>query len=141
MVVVQFFISVTSNPSTPWFHWSPQSESNRWPHPYSRHSIAQRPYSLNKFKITHPFIPLYGKEYELIYRKKSWGEDRIMYIDENSIMCSIYTSRTDVMEEDPFISISNGRSDFRFDDLKKLSSIMKNVKKGRWLVNQNMPHM
>jgi hypothetical protein len=123
------------------FYWSPQPELNRRPAHYKRHSIAQHPYSVNKFKITHPFIPFYGKEYEMIYRKKSWGEDRVTYIDESGQMCSIYTSWTDVIEEDPFVTISNGRCHFRFDDLKKLSSIMKDIKKKKPGVNKNMPHL
>lgn len=64
----------------------------------------------------------------MIERKKTWGEDRILYIDENGDMCLIHTSWTDMIEEDPFIAVSNGRSNFRFDDLKELSYLIKSIK-------------
>lgn len=63
----------------------------------------------------------------MIERKKTWGEDRILYIDENGEMCLIHASWTDVVEEDPFIVVANGRSTFRFDDLKQLSILLKNI--------------
>jgi len=64
----------------------------------------------------------------MIERKKIWGEYRILYIDGNDEMCLIHTSWTDVADEDPFVIVSNGRSAFRFDDLVKLSNLLKNIK-------------
>ena len=78
--------------------------------------------------MTHQFNPLYGKEYKMIERKKIWGEDRIQYINENNEMCLIPTSWTDVAEPDLFITVSEGRSSFRFDDLQELSKILKTEK-------------
>lgn len=54
-----------------------------------------------------------------------------MYIDENEEMCLIPTSWTNVLEEDPFITISDGRSHFRFSDLKELSDMIKDIKETR----------
>lgn len=63
----------------------------------------------------------------MIERKNLWGEDRILYIDESGEMCLIHASWTNVVEEDPFVVVANGRSAFKFDDLKKLSSLLKNI--------------
>ena len=64
----------------------------------------------------------------MIERKKVWGEDRVLYINENGEMCLIPTCWTDVAEPDIFITISEGRSSFRFDDLQELSKILKEKK-------------
>jgi hypothetical protein len=80
-----------------------------------------------KFKIIHPFHPKVGKEYKLIERKCCWGEDRIIYLDENDKMKIIHTLWTDYLDEDPFITVSKGRSDFKFDDLKSLYLLLKSI--------------
>ena len=64
----------------------------------------------------------------MIERKNIWGEDRLLYINENGEMCLIPTCWTDVAEPDIFITISEGRSSFRFDDLQELSKILKREK-------------
>ena len=71
----------------------------------------------------------------MIERKKTWGEDRVLYVDESAEMRLIPTSWTDVLEEDPFTIVSNGRSAFRFDDLKELSRLMKSIKEAGQSVN------
>ncbi|MCA6105614.1 hypothetical protein J6525_46185, partial [Bradyrhizobium sp. WSM 4400] len=30
-------------------------------------------------RITHPFHPLCGRKFELICRRRHWGEDRVVY--------------------------------------------------------------
>ncbi len=61
----------------------------------------------------------------MIERKKTWGEDRILYINEKGEMLLIPTSWTDVAEPDPFITVSKGRSHFKFKDLLELTKILK----------------
>ena len=61
----------------------------------------------------------------MIERKNIWGEDRVQYINENGDMCLIPTCWTDAAEPDLFITVSEGRSHFRFDDLQELTKILK----------------
>lgn len=64
----------------------------------------------------------------MIERKKVWGDDKVLYINEKGEMCLIPASWTDVAEPDPFVAVSEGRSHFRFDDLQDLSKILKTEK-------------
>ncbi|MHB8280652.1 MAG: DUF5372 family protein, partial [Candidatus Humimicrobiaceae bacterium] len=84
---------------------------------------------IKTFKVTHPFIPQYQNEYELIDRRQSWGEDRVLYLDENGNTAMILTSWTDVREPDLFNLQSSGRSNFKYSDLVELSKILKYLKK------------
>ncbi|NSW92880.1 MAG: hypothetical protein HPY74_19940 [Firmicutes bacterium] len=92
-----------------------------------RLSTTRREYGIRKFKVTHQFSPLFGKEFELIERKLTWGEDRLLYIDDKGEMYLMPASWTDVCDPDPFIVVSNGRSDFKYDDLLELSRIIKGI--------------
>ena len=50
-----------------------------------------------RFRITHPFHPLRGAEYELVTRKLTWGKDRVFYYDPNGKLKSLLTNVTDVV--------------------------------------------
>jgi hypothetical protein len=73
-----------------------------------------------RFRITHPFHPLRGTEYELVTRKLTWGEDRVFYYDPSGNLKSLMTNVTDVASLDAFNCVSAGRSAFRVDDLLEL---------------------
>ena len=73
-----------------------------------------------RFRISHPFHPLWGAEYELVTRKLTWGEDRVFYYDPGGKLKSLLTNVTDVSSKDAFDRISAGRSAFRVDDLLEL---------------------
>ena len=73
-----------------------------------------------RFRITHPFHPLRGAEYELVTRRLTWGEDRVFYYDPSGKLKSLLTNVTDVMSKDAFDRTSAGRSAFRVDDLLEL---------------------
>jgi hypothetical protein len=73
-----------------------------------------------RFRITHPFHPLRGAEYELVTRKLTWGEDRVFYYDPNGKLKSLLTNVTDVVSTDAFHRVSAGRSAFRVEDLLEL---------------------
>ena len=74
----------------------------------------------NRFRISHPFHPLRGTEYELVTRKLTWGEDRVFYYDSSGNLKSLWANLTDVVSQDAFDRISAGRSAFRVDDLLEL---------------------
>ncbi|MBN2326607.1 MAG: hypothetical protein JXR73_05580 [Candidatus Omnitrophica bacterium] len=80
------------------------------------------------FKVTHPFHPLYGRELDLVIRRKNWGEDRVYYHDETGNLISLPIQYTSVKEIDPFVVIAAGRSLFRFQDLVSLVRVIKEEK-------------
>lgn len=75
---------------------------------------------MGRFRITHPFHPLRGAEYELVTRKLTWGEDRVFYYDLDGRLKSLMANVTDVAAVDAFDRVSAGRSAFRLDDLLDL---------------------
>ena len=77
-----------------------------------------------RFRINHPFHPLYGVEYELVTRKLTWGEDRVFYYDPGGKLKSMLTNVTDVVPTDAFDQLSAGRSAFRVDDLVELRQLL-----------------
>jgi hypothetical protein len=84
----------------------------------------------SRFRITHPFHPHVGAEYELVTRKLTWGEDRVFYYDANGKLKSLLTNVTDVVSKDAFDRISAGRSAFRVDDLLELHRLFDRLKQG-----------
>jgi hypothetical protein len=81
-----------------------------------------------RFRITHPFHPLRGAEYELVTRKLTWGEDRVFYYDTSGKLKSLLTNVTDVVSTDAFHRVSAGRSAFRVDDLLELRHLFEKHK-------------
>ncbi|HLC28552.1 MAG TPA: DUF5372 family protein [Dehalococcoidia bacterium] len=76
--------------------------------------------------MTHPFHPLFGCEFELVTRRKNWGEDRVFYVAPEGRTVSLPTSWTDVAPVDPFVQIAAGRCDFRYSDLVDLCRLLEN---------------
>ena len=84
-----------------------------------------------RFRITHPFHPLRGAEYELVTRKLTWGEDRVFYYDPSGKLKSLLANVTDVMSQDAFDRISAGRAAFRVEDLLELRRLLDKYQKAR----------
>jgi Family of unknown function (DUF5372) len=80
--------------------------------------------TVGRFRITHPFHPLCGSEYELVTRRLTWGEDRVFYYDLDGNLKSLMTNVTDVAAVDTFHRVSAGRSAFRVDDLLDLHRLI-----------------
>jgi hypothetical protein len=76
------------------------------------------------FRITHPFHPLQGTEYELVVRRTNWGEDRVFYYDRQGALKSFSVNVTDMVQADAFARTSAGRSAFRLDDLLELRDLL-----------------
>jgi hypothetical protein len=84
----------------------------------------------SRFRITHPFHPHVGAEYELVTRKLTWGEDRVFYYDANGKLKSLLTNVTDVVSKNAFDCVSAGRSAFRVEDLLELRRLFDKLKQG-----------
>ena len=73
-----------------------------------------------RFRVTHPFHPWLGREFELIVHRSTWGEDRVFYYDPGGKLKSLLANVTDIVPTDDFRRVSAGRSAFRMDDLLEL---------------------
>jgi hypothetical protein len=87
--------------------------------------VAQR------FCITHPFHPAFGKEFELVAWRQSWGEDRVYYQDGAGRLRSFPASFTSMAAADPFVEIAAGRSFFRMEDLIRLTILVEQLKQNQ----------
>ena len=77
-----------------------------------------------RFKVTHPFHPLYLKEFEFIEYRKSWGHQYVDYFDHNKEVTTIPIAWTDIEGVDPFNELSKGRSAFRVAELIRLVELV-----------------
>jgi hypothetical protein len=66
----------------------------------------------------------------LVGRRQNWGEDRVMYFDDQGRLRSMLTSWTSIADEDLFTQASAGRSWFRPDDLVRLSVLLDELQQG-----------
>jgi hypothetical protein len=82
------------------------------------------------FRVTHPFHPLFGQEFELLDIRSVWGEWRVYYGGEDGSLRRLPLSWTDAGAEDPFLAFSDGRSLFRVDDLVRLTGLVDQLTKG-----------
>ena len=74
--------------------------------------------------MTHPFHPLCGHEFELIEYRQAWGEDRVYFIDPSGQLQRLPASWTDVVDVDPFVAESAGRSPLRVTELMELVDLL-----------------
>ncbi|MFH1740623.1 MAG: DUF5372 family protein [bacterium] len=83
-----------------------------------------------RFRITHPFHPLLGREYEVLEFRRDWGRNYVAFLDENVNLCAVPIPWTDLEQiEDPFVSLSDGRAWFRPGDLLALAEL---IEAGKW---------
>ena len=78
--------------------------------------------------MTHPFHPRCGTKFILVTRRKTFGEERVMYFDAKRKLCSIPASWTSLAEQDLFAQTAAGRSWFRVDDLVRLCAQIAELK-------------
>jgi hypothetical protein len=81
-----------------------------------------------RFKITHPFHPWSGQEFELITYLHTWGENRVYFQREGSHLASVPASWTDVVPEDPLVELAAGRSLYRVEDLIELVELIERLR-------------
>ncbi|WP_276970634.1 DUF5372 family protein [Ferrimicrobium acidiphilum] len=74
--------------------------------------------------MTHPFHPLAGQEFDLISRKRNWGEDRVFIVGQGGLTTSMPATWTDVDPPDPCVVVSAGRTAFRIQDLLALAGLL-----------------
>jgi hypothetical protein len=83
-----------------------------------------------RFQVTHPYHPLFGREFELVIRRWNWGEDRVLFYNAEGHLVSLPARWTSVFVPDPFVVVSAGRSLFRVDDLIRLAKLIQEWDQG-----------
>ena len=75
-------------------------------------------------RVTHPFHPLAGRDFEFVACRQNWGEDRVHLHDENGQLFSLPAAWTDVVAADPFVVIAAGRCPFTTDGLLAVADLV-----------------
>ncbi len=72
----------------------------------------------------HPFHPWVGREFVFVAVRRTWGEDRVFFFDEQGAQRSLPRGWTDAGDVDPFVAIAAGRCALRVADLVALASLL-----------------
>ncbi len=75
-------------------------------------------------RVTHPFHPLAGQEFEFVERQRNWRRDRVYLYDEEGELVSLPAEWTDVVPVDPFVLVSAGRCPFHVAALLELAELI-----------------
>jgi hypothetical protein len=79
---------------------------------------------MQSFRVTHPFHPLYGREFALLEWRNAWGEDRVYFYDEMGNLRRMPATWTSAAAPNVFEVTSAGRSHFRVEDLLQLVALI-----------------
>ncbi len=77
--------------------------------------------------MTHPFHPWLGRVFVFVGVRRTWGEDRVFFLDGVGVQRSLPTGWTDVAETDVFVAVAGGRCPFRVGDLLVLAELVDGV--------------
>jgi hypothetical protein len=77
--------------------------------------------------VTHPFHPWSGREFVFVVARRTWGEDRVFFLDEAGVQRSLPRAWTDASDADPFVALAAGRSPLRVEDLLALVELIAGV--------------
>jgi hypothetical protein len=78
--------------------------------------------------VTHPFHPLTGRCFVFGGVRDTWGDRRVLLLDEEGQVHSLPLSWTDAAEPDVFVTMSAGRSAFRVADLVELATTVERLR-------------
>ena len=77
-----------------------------------------------RIRVTHPFHPLRGREFELIEIVPIAGIRLVHYAADDGTMRTIRQAFTSARAVDPFARVAAGRSAFRVLDLLALAALL-----------------
>src|SRR4051794_3556552 len=93
--------------------------------PWNKSSTALDPVdSMRIVRVTHPFHPLSGREYEFFGIRRSWAEERVYVKDERGEVKALPIGWTSAAEKDPFVVVAAGRCAVRLADLLEMAAIV-----------------
>ena len=79
------------------------------------------------FRVTHPYHPLFSRQFEAVGYWERGGERRLYFYNGDRRLVSIPLAFTNLATPDPFLVRSAGRSLFRIKDLLELSRLIKTI--------------
>ena len=81
--------------------------------------------------MTHPFHPWRDREFVFVVARRTWGEDRVFFFDEDGVQRSLPRAWTDAADLDPFVALAAGRSPFRVEDLVEVVGLIDGLRDTR----------
>ena len=84
-----------------------------------------------KVRITHPFHPLRGKQFELVEHKCIFAESYLFFYDPFGHLLQIPAVWTDFLKSDAFVEVAAARSALHADFLLELAELLEQVKEER----------
>jgi len=66
----------------------------------------------------------------LVGVRRTWGEDRVFFLDGDGVQRSLPVGWTDAGDVDPFVVVAGGRCPFRVEDLLELAGLVEGVREG-----------
>jgi len=78
----------------------------------------------SRIRITHPFHPRSGREFDLVCRRRHWSEDRVTYLDDEGRLRSVSADLTDIDPIDEFRRVAAGSAAFHPVDLLALCELL-----------------
>lgn len=79
-------------------------------------------------RVTHPFHPLSGQEFEFVNRRRSWGDDRVYFYGPGGELAWLPAEWTDAVAEDPSVVVAAGRAPFRAADLLEVAALVERLR-------------
>jgi hypothetical protein len=79
---------------------------------------------LQRFRVVHPFHPLFGQEFDQLGSREGLPEDRVYFEHRDGRAASIPKHFTDLAAIDPVVVMGRGRCLFRVADLLELCSLI-----------------
>ena len=59
-----------------------------------------------------------------VVARRTWGEDRVFFFDEDGVQRSLPRAWTDAGDVDPFVALAGGRCPLRVEDLVALAGLI-----------------
>jgi hypothetical protein len=85
--------------------------------------------SINEvFRVTHPFHPLFGQEFNILFSRCCSGEDYIFFQSKENRDNRIPTRWTSLKPPNSYVLIASGRSLFCPSDLLDLVQLIRDIK-------------
>ncbi|MEE8378820.1 MAG: DUF5372 family protein, partial [Gammaproteobacteria bacterium] len=83
------------------------------------------------FRVTHPFHPLFGQEFSVLFQRCIGGEDYLFFDYQAKRNANISARWTSLGSPNPYVVISDGRSLFCPKDLLELVQLTRDIKSVR----------
>jgi hypothetical protein len=77
-----------------------------------------------KFRVIHPFHPLYQQQLDEVGRTRRWGDERVWFRSASGDLRTIPLRFTSLAAPDPFVQWGGGRSCHRVAELIELRRLM-----------------